>query len=374
MKNGWNIPVLLQPGELLSSWLVRVALENGCDPLVISWSIWHKWRGWAIDIDRNPGKERLLTLANYSGENLADLQNSTLLPMASVVLGREPIANELWPWILTTGTRNRIRRGGLQYCPDCLKEYKKPYYRREWRFAWHVCCTHHSKALLDACPHCQAPIEPHRLVATDKVITQCASCHHSLLEIKTPILMDSDIQSFQFSIDRVLFRQIDPLVHGNPVTASDWFEVVRYYESFVRRCILTPHPALRSFAERLELNFEDNIKEHVSQTAFEQMNVRARSAVLREINKIMCLSQDELLAALTDAGVSKQGFSTAKNQLANPLKPISLLLTDNQRAKKKSVPRKKSAESTMPKPKPKWEVDRLWNQLLKKIPNQTLNG
>lgn len=374
MKNDWNIPVLLQPGELLSSWLVRVALANGCDPLVISWSIWHKWRGWAIDIDRNPGEERLLTLSNYSGENLADLQNSTLIPIATVILGRDPISNVLWPWILTNGTRNRIRRGGLQYCADCLKEDKKPYYRREWRLAWHFCCAQHSKVLLDACPHCQAPIEPHRLVTTDRVITQCASCHNSLLDIKKPKLMDSDIQSFQILIDSVLFRQVDPLVNGNPTTISEWFEVVRYYESFVRRCILTPHPAIRSFAERLALNFEDNIKEQVAKTAFEQLNVVARITILREIYKVMRLSQDELLAVLTDTSVSRQGFSAAKNQLPNPLIPVSSLLTDNQRAKKKFVPRKKSAEDTIPKPKPKWEVDRLWNQLLKKIPKQTLNG
>lgn len=374
MKNGWDIPVILQPEELLSSWLVRVALANGCDPLVISWAIWDKWRGWANDIDRNPGNERLVTLSNYSGESLNDLQNSTLFPIALVVLGREPIANELWPWILTTGTRNRIRKGGLQYCVDCLKEDKKPYYRRKWRLAWHVSCIKHGKSLLDCCPHCQAPIEPHRLVAKDRVITKCASCHLSLLEVSVPLSMDNEAQRFQLLIDNVFFRQLDPLVHGNPSNVSEWFDAVRYYESFTRRCILTPHPALKSFAERLSLNYEGDIKEQVSQTAFEQMNVRARSSILREINKLMRLSQAELLEILKEAGVSKQGYSTAKIQLPHSLSPISLLLPDNPRPKKKVAPRKKNEQATFPKPKPKWEVERMWRQLLKKIPNVAING
>jgi len=374
LKKNWDISIFLQPDELLSSWLIRTGLANGCDPLMVSEAIWGNWRAWTNDIDRYPGKERMTELSLFSGENIDDLYKSILLQMASDILGRNPTANELWPWLLTTGTRNRIRRGGLQYCSDCLNEDKKPYYRREWRLAWHVCCVQHGKALLDSCPHCQAPIEPHRLIATDKLITQCASCHQSLLDVTAPLLSKRDIQSFQVSSDNILFKQIDPLVHGKPTTISEWFDVVRYYESFVRRCILTPHPALKSFAELLLLNFDD-FNEVVSKTAFEQLNVVARSTVLREINKVMLLSQDELLVALTDSGVSRQGFSTAKKiQLPKTLMSISLLLADKQRAKKRPVTRKKNTETAFPKPKPKWEVDRMWNQVLKKISNNPLNG
>lgn len=48
----WTIPVDLQSDELLSSWLVRVALENGCDPLALTAALWPSRRAWSSDIDR----------------------------------------------------------------------------------------------------------------------------------------------------------------------------------------------------------------------------------------------------------------------------------------------------------------------------------
>src|SRR5699024_7518501 len=81
-----------------------------------------------------------------------------------------------WPWLLALGTRNRARHGGQQFCPLCLAQDPTPYFRRAWRLAWHVGCSIHEVLLNDACPACQAPIEPHRLTAEDKYLAQCSRC------------------------------------------------------------------------------------------------------------------------------------------------------------------------------------------------------
>ncbi|MDP1666117.1 MAG: TniQ family protein [Methylobacter sp.] len=367
MKNKWDIPIILQPNELLSSWLIRTALANGCDPLIVSWVIWGKWRAWTNDIDRNPGEDRMHTLSKFSGKDLDDLNQSILLPIASTILGREPTANELWPWLLTTGTRNRLRKGGIQYCVECLKEDKKPYFRREWRFAWHVGCSKHGQSLRDSCPHCNAPLEPHRLVAEDREITKCVSCNLRLLDVMVLPVFHADAMLFQIWSDNILNHQQQPVVHGMAVSVSSWFEIARYYESFIRRCLISPPPALQSLSESLNFRLDQNIIADVELIAFEQMNVRARSALLKSIFKLMAFTQDELLHKLTEASVTKQGFSNAKIKFPETLEPIARCLPDNQRAKKKATTRKTNIQLNLPKPRPHWEVNRMWKQLLQKM-------
>jgi hypothetical protein len=40
----WAIRVLLLPDESIASWLARIALTQGCDPLSFTGAIWPKWR------------------------------------------------------------------------------------------------------------------------------------------------------------------------------------------------------------------------------------------------------------------------------------------------------------------------------------------
>ena len=48
------------------------------------------------------------------------------------------------------------------FCPKCIAEDAIPYFKRRWRLAFSTICTKHKYYLLDACPKCKSPIEPHR--------------------------------------------------------------------------------------------------------------------------------------------------------------------------------------------------------------------
>lgn len=156
----------LQPGEIFSSWLVRYALASGCDPLSLTGSLWRGERPWTRDLDRGVPEAKLAALGRQVGDGADALRNAFLpgyVPLAEV----SP-ALPIWPWILSVGTRNRRRHGGLQFCPRCLTEDRAPYYRIRWRLAWVMCCDVHGVMLLDRCTSCQAPVEPHRLAAADR--------------------------------------------------------------------------------------------------------------------------------------------------------------------------------------------------------------
>ena len=161
----WALSVPLLPEESLSSWLVRAALRQGCDPLSLTGAIWPTWRIWTRDIDREIPLARMRPLVNASGISSAKFQKAGMRDDCEKVVGYSLPETRTWPWLLALGSRNRTRHGGQQVCTLCLAEDSTPYLRRHWRFAWHTGCRFHGVQLVDECPACKAPIEPHRLTA-----------------------------------------------------------------------------------------------------------------------------------------------------------------------------------------------------------------
>lgn len=53
----WGIKTPLYQNEALSSWLIRAALDCGCDPLSLTGILWPKWRPWTLDIDQGLNQE-----------------------------------------------------------------------------------------------------------------------------------------------------------------------------------------------------------------------------------------------------------------------------------------------------------------------------
>jgi len=63
----WVRSVPMLPDEIISSWLVRAALAQGCDPMVLTGEIWPKWRIWTRDVDRFLDETPLTRLVASSG-------------------------------------------------------------------------------------------------------------------------------------------------------------------------------------------------------------------------------------------------------------------------------------------------------------------
>lgn len=203
MTRPWAIHVAMLPDELLSSWLVRVALAQGCDPMHLTGSLWPRWRAWTVDLDRGLRADRLAMLAARSGLDASRLEAAMLHPLLALVAPSVRSEQAMWPWVLAVGSRNRRRYGGLQFCPSCLAEDMTPYFRRVWRLAWHVGCMRHDTLLADHCGRCRAPVEPHRVRAGDVTLCRCPSCGHDLRE-STTVSVCPDALAFQGLADQVL--------------------------------------------------------------------------------------------------------------------------------------------------------------------------
>lgn len=155
----WAFPLTPAKDELLSSFLVRAAHLHGLTPQ--RFCAYH-FRGveiWTRDIDRSASEALLCLVSTQAGLPIATVEQMTLRGFESAIAiqPRQGIA----PWINAIGVHHRLRRRwGLQYCPDCLAE--QAYFRRAWRLSFVTICETHGSLLCDDCPHCHAPLAPHR--------------------------------------------------------------------------------------------------------------------------------------------------------------------------------------------------------------------
>jgi TniQ len=186
-------PVHLKPkdDELLSSWLVRLAIAHGMKLHSFCSLTWPGKQIWNRDIDKSADAEVGQTLSEKTGTPLERVRATMLSAYESVLYERH---NHFGPtsWIMPIGIYHRIRKQfGLQYCPRCLAEDKEPYYRRKWRLAFMVVCERHHILLHDRCPECEEPVNFHRdelgnhrkLVADS--LTLCHACRFDLQTIQS---------------------------------------------------------------------------------------------------------------------------------------------------------------------------------------------
>lgn len=150
-----------QEGEILSSWMLRLAYANCFKPHTFYAKVLgYKGAIWNRDIDRDPPQKLLEVLGRYTGQQVETLEAMTLRSYVGVLF--ESISQGNTTWLLPLGIYHRSRRHlGMQFCPVCLQT-QKPYYRRCWRLAFYVVCGVHRCLLYDRCPGCSSPIAFHR--------------------------------------------------------------------------------------------------------------------------------------------------------------------------------------------------------------------
>jgi hypothetical protein len=353
---GWAVPTQLQPDELFSSWLVRSALANGCDSLAFTDAIWPKWRVWTIDIDREIPQERLELLAKSSGIPAHSLDASTLWSVASLICNRPLPKKNFWSWILTLGARNRLRSGGLQYCPVCLAEDKSPYFRKYWRYAWHTACEKHGTILLDRCNVCRSAIQPHRLIAEAKTITICPVCGFDLRHGQAHVVAENTL-SFQEKTDRVLLGQKLQL-HNVDVTAAEWFTIARLYWDLVRRIMDGRTESLNSLGRSIGLH---HLNIRPGTLSIEQARTKDRHAMLCGVYLIMNLSDAQIMTQLNAAAVTFQAFCPSRVLLPRALKEIANQLKSAPVTRKRKP---KVGRIDVNRPKSRKMVERMMQRLI----------
>ncbi|AJQ92279.1 MULTISPECIES: TniQ family protein [Gynuella] len=309
MTERWAIPISFLPQESTYSWLIRTALAHGCDPLALTGFLWPDWRAWTTDLDREISEDRLSALTRYSGIPIKRFQQSFLISDVSLITGMPPPKHGTWPWILALGTRNRTYRGGLQICPKCLSDDEYPYFRRHWRFAWHTACYRHSIRLIDRCPSCDSPIEPHRLEAHNGHLVSCVRCQFDYRNIECQP-HNKHALDFQNLADQVL-KHRQAIYWNQLVLGHDWFALCRFIIALTRRVLRRPLSKLTAVLKDFGIDvYEPNVSLFSHQ--LEMLSVTNRERLMAATFKFLNINPDQLLQSLDAAGVSQNSLTEWK--------------------------------------------------------------
>lgn len=268
-----GIAVALLPDESISSWLVRCALQSGCDPLVYTGAVWPKWRPWTLDIDRGFDIQKRVALSRKTGVD-ADVIANAFLQGIETYPAAKPRAQGLWSWIVALGLRNRRRATGSQFCPACLRSDKVPYFRIQWRYALELVCIQHGCYLQDSCPNCNSPVSPHLLKAERRSIAICHICGVGLAQRN---IRKADATQLTFAK-----RAREAVLQG--VVQSNWFTVVRSTLKLIRRSYIKKDlkAALDYFHIQLFIALPNN-----TGLTFELMRLDQRIALLQQAAPII---------------------------------------------------------------------------------------
>jgi hypothetical protein len=188
--NTWPIKVKPQDDELLSSWLIRLAMAHGLKLQTFCHAVWPDLPIWNRDIDKCAENGLLSDLARLTTTPQEIVRQTTLRAYEGLLYEHHnPFGTT--PWIMPIGVYHRTRRCfGQQFCPKCLASH--PFLKKQWRLAFVTLCTEHGVFLEDRCPRCGIPLHFHRSEMGDrnrppnpKHLTRCSSCHRDLARMRS---------------------------------------------------------------------------------------------------------------------------------------------------------------------------------------------
>ena len=176
----WPIHPKPYPDELLSSWLMRIAIRSGFNLSTLCRQLLESEHATPREIDRVYSDTLIQKLAAGTGQSQETVRKSTLVDDEGYAyLNRGYGMNH---WIFPTTVFEKMTHNGLAYCPECLATDAEPYYRKSWRYAFNPVCTVHRRFLKQGCPACEAPFIyfASDTVPNDRTMHYCLQCGHWL--------------------------------------------------------------------------------------------------------------------------------------------------------------------------------------------------
>lgn len=169
----WPVDVRPALGELLSSWLHRLAHANGVPPRYFGAVLGAAGEAWSAQLDRHLPEAVRRLLLDHTSICPEELDGLCLGPSQLSVLR---LRLRTRPHDAATST---AQSAWLQYCPVCLRDDEVPYFRCSWTLATRVSCFHHGCRLRDRCPSCGQGLAPFK---RDRLLPQqyCTFCDSHL--------------------------------------------------------------------------------------------------------------------------------------------------------------------------------------------------
>lgn len=178
-------PIHLKPieGEILSSWLSRIANAQGLTLNQFLKISLPRPVGVGFDIDAITESTFFEAISAGTGLDLNELLRTTFLPDEGKIYSGNDLLHAAWivPLRLKSPTLP-----GLPFCPCCLTGDSNPYYRKLWRYGFFSVCPEHG--LLEThCYRCGHPFSyqgadrAKRIAIGTGLSSSCHGCNHRFM-------------------------------------------------------------------------------------------------------------------------------------------------------------------------------------------------
>lgn len=201
-------------GELLSSWLVRLAAAGGMTAIEFCESTLSIKKPNLRLIDRSPEDHLLEAISEGTGVPVDRIRGTSLSTEDGYVFSQTGKGETFWlvPALTVNSKINRFTIG-MPFCPTCLDTDEIPYYRKHWHYAFHPICSIHQTPLRNECPHCNRPYSHMQPVARREVdltmpIRSCWSCSSNVGAITPTPLWGGVLLELTLSIQNNMLNGI----------------------------------------------------------------------------------------------------------------------------------------------------------------------
>ncbi len=244
----WPARCRPQDGELLSSWMARLAAAHGLPFTRFCKRTWPGRSIWQSDLDLRADEKIISVIANKTGTDRRYVEATSLAGLKGWLIpnvGRTRYTDWVLPAMLTQLTA--LNRGTTesrvyvrQYCSMCLASDDLPYFRLEWRLAFVTMCARHGTELNDRCPDCGSPVVPSEadpLHHSDARQDHQALCFRCGADLRKASSSRAGVNSTDLSIQRRLNEALQirwtEVAPGHRILSALYFPVLRQLVNFV---------------------------------------------------------------------------------------------------------------------------------------------
>lgn len=313
--------------ESISSWLIRAALNQGCDILTFTQFYWPYYRLWTYDVDKgfnHIDKQIHKDMAILADMHYRAFNNKTLISFAKSMGLSDSYEQINIPWTQPLNKRNRRALLGYQYCPLCMQSDREARLKLSWRFTWSLYCVQHQIMLQNTCTRCDQPYQPQLLEANMKYINHCHSCKSKLSQDpdnEPSYLLDDYSYKFQIMASQVHVGEFGYSL-GKKIPMQDWFELMSFYVNIVRRAISKPDYMFGKLLNSFSINTA-TITPPKTGLRLNQLPINERIELLGFAIRINEIDIDTWISQCEEMRITQNSFNWSKRALIpEAFKPI----------------------------------------------------
>lgn len=206
----WPSFVKLLPGEIFTSWLLRMSRSHLVRYYTFCSSYFDGIEFWDRDLDKFLPDAMRQRIIRKSILKSTDIDSMLLASYHSKIFIDSLGSRSSWftPFSVYTYKYAAKHRTTLSVCTSCLSKDSDPYYRKSWRLSIQTICFQCGVHMIDACPQCGSQINP---LISEKgrksqtpifPITYCWKCLYDL-QTFDPDTATSPMSDMQGYIDQV---------------------------------------------------------------------------------------------------------------------------------------------------------------------------